>query len=111
VTPTSPSWGDVEGFLKADGWREVPGGERGGERRWHVFFEKVLDDGRVLVTHISHSRQKALSPGRFGAILRHELEVSKEEFWACLRSGRPAERPIEVDEPEPTEHEACPNCA
>ena len=42
MTPTAPTWGDVEDFLDADGWRQVEKGERGGSRSRHVFYEKTL---------------------------------------------------------------------
>jgi len=107
VTPTAPAWGDIADFLASDGWREIKSGERGGSRRRHVFYEKVLDDGRVLQTHISHSASKTMSPGRFATILREDLEVSKEEFWNCVLTGEPVKRPVPVDEPDLIEHDAC----
>lgn len=105
MTPTSPSWGDVERFLAADGWRQIPPGERGGRRQSHIFFEKELSDGRLLQTHISHDRSSTISPGRFSAILREQLEVSRAEFWESVRSGKPVERPAKMDAEEATEHE------
>jgi hypothetical protein len=103
LTPTAPSWDDIVSFLTADGWREIP--QHGGRRQRHVFYEKVLDDGRVLQTHVSHSGQKAISPGRFSSILRYDLETSKDDLWECIRTGRPVDRPVAVDE-GPVEHEA-----
>jgi len=70
-----------------------------------VFYEKTLDDGRVLQTHLSHSGQETMSAGRFSGILRHQLEVSREEFWQCVRLRKPVTRAVEVDE-GPVEHEA-----
>lgn len=98
MTPTSPTWGDIRDFLAADGWRELPSGARGGSQTDHVWFEKVLDDRRVLRAKISHAKQKTVSAGRFRAIARHELEVSVPEFWECIRSGKPVERPVEVED-------------
>ncbi|MCW3048718.1 MAG: cytotoxic translational repressor of toxin-antitoxin stability system [Solirubrobacterales bacterium] len=101
MTPTSPTWGDIRDFLAADKWRELPSGERGGSQTDHVWFEKVLDDGRVLRAKVSHAKQKTVSAGRFRAIARHErheLEVSVPEFWECIRSGQPVARPVEVEE-------------
>lgn len=105
MTPNAPTWDDVEAFLAADGWRRVPSRERGGKRQRHVFYEKVTEDGRLLQTHVSHSGRKTISPGRFAGILRYDLEVSKEEFWGCIRIGRPAQRPVTLDE-GPVEHES-----
>ena len=105
MTPTSPSWADVEKFLGVDGWRQIPAGERGGRRQTHIFFEKLLPDGRLLQTHISHDRSKKISPGRFGTILREQLEVSRADFWDGIRSGEPISRPVETEE-VPVEHDA-----
>lgn len=46
-----------------------------------------------------------MSPGRFGAILRDQLEVSRSEFWECIRTRKPVDRPVETEEP-PVEHPA-----
>ncbi len=104
MTPSSPTWGDVRDFLDADGWRKIETGARGGARSRHVFYEKVLDDGRVLQTHVSHAAQKSVSAGRFTSILGHQLEVSREDFWECIRTRKPVDRPVEVEE-GPVEHE------
>jgi hypothetical protein len=106
VTPDSASWGEIERFLESDGWREIPGSERGGKRQTHIFFEKQLGDERMLQTHISHDRSTRPSPGAFSSILRLQLEVSRGEFWEALRSGEPVERPVELDSDRPVEHEA-----
>jgi hypothetical protein len=106
MTPTSPTWGDVENFLGADGWTQTRPGQRGGRRQSHIFYEKLLPDGRVLQTHISHDRGATISAGRFGSILREQLEVSRREFWDAIRSGNPVARPVPVDEEKPPEHEA-----
>lgn len=106
MTPASPSWGDVAEFLAADRWRRIPAGERGGRRQSHVFFEKELPDGRMLQTHISHDRSSTISPGRFGMILREQLEVSRAEFWEAIRNGEPVDRPAAKDDDEAVEHEA-----
>lgn len=105
MTPSSPTWSDIRDFLDADGWREIEPGSPGGRRSRHLFYEKVLDDGRVLQTHVSHARQKTVSAGRFGAILRYQLEISREDFWECIRKREPVDRPVEV-EVGPKEHEA-----
>jgi hypothetical protein len=98
VTAAAPTWGEVEQFLGIDGWRQLPARERGGSRQPHIFFEKVLADRRVLQTHISHDGGARMSPGRFSSILRHQLEVSRTEFWNALETGAPVERPVDLDE-------------
>lgn len=88
--------------MKVDGWRQLPSSGRSS----HIFFEKALDDGRVLQTHVSHSRDERPSPGRFSAILREQLEVSRQEFWNALRTGERVDRPVAAEGEQPVEHEA-----
>jgi len=102
VTAAAPSWGEIEEFLKIDGWRQLPSAGRSS----HVFFEKVLDDGRVLQTHVSHSRDKRPSPGRFSVMLREQIEISREQFWTALTSGEAVDRPAAAEAEHPVEHEA-----
>lgn len=100
MTPNSPTFGDIRRFLKIDGWREVPPQERGGSRQRHIFFEKVLSEGRVLRTKVSHADQKSPTPGTWRQIARHELEVAPDAFWECLRTGEPVARPAPTEEIE-----------
>ena len=81
----TPTWGQVERFCRIDGWREV-------RRTGHVHFEKALSDGTVLRTHRSFSSRQTMSPGRFRAILRHQLRVSEEQFWQALETRKRVDR-------------------
>jgi len=90
----TPTWGRVEQFCRIDGWAEA-------RRTDHVFFEKVLDDGTVLRTHRSFASTKTMSPGRFKAILRSQLQVSGDDFWRALDTGQPVVRPSKVPEDVP----------
>lgn len=94
VTPNSPTWGDIQAFLAADGWRKLPSAERGGKRAKPIFYEKGLADRPTLETHASHSDDKTVFAGLFGQILRAQLEVSRADFWECIRSGTPVDRPV-----------------
>ena len=106
MTPASPTWADIEAFLVADEWRKLLGGERGGSSSDHVFYEKLAPDGRLLQTHVSHSSKKTVSAGRFGSILREQLEVSRQDFWRCIQTGKPVERPVPVDDRATVRHPA-----
>jgi hypothetical protein len=97
MTPTSPTWGDIATFLGIDGWTELPASARGGKRQRHIFFEKLLDDGRLLRTHISHDRASGAGAYAFALILKEQLEVGREEFWEAIRSGVPVSRPVPTD--------------
>lgn len=106
MTPDAPTWGEIEKFLQADGWIRLAASSRGGSSENHVFFEKLLDSGELLQTHISHSRRGPPSPGRFGLILRQQIKVSRAQFWEALRSGEPVARPAPVEAEQQVEHEA-----
>jgi hypothetical protein len=106
MTPNAPTWGEMEKFLQADGWRRLPASSRGGSSENHIFFEKLLDGGELLQTHISHSRRGGPSPGRFGVILREQIKVSRAQFWEALSSGEPVARPAPVETEQQVEHEA-----
>lgn len=106
MTAPAPTWGEIEEFVKIDGWRSLSGRERGGPRKRHAFWEKVLPDGRVLQTHVSHSAEKRPAARAFRLILSTQLEVSREAFWEALQSGEPVDRPLPFEEAEAVEHEA-----
>lgn len=80
-----PNWAEVEKFCTIDGWAEV-------RRTSHVHYEKVLASGVVLRTHRSFASRKTMSPGRFKAVLRHQLRVTEDQFWTALVSGQPVDR-------------------
>jgi hypothetical protein len=105
MTPDAPTWGEIERFLEIDGWTRLPPASRGGSSQRHIFFEKLLDSGELLQTHISHSRAGRPSPGRFALILRNQIKVSRTDFWQALRTGEPVARPVAL-ETEHVEHEA-----
>jgi hypothetical protein len=105
MTPDAPTWGEMEKFLEADGWRRLPPSSRGGSGQRHIFFEKLLDSGELLQTHISHSRRGGPSPGRFGLILREQIKISRAEFWEALSSGESVTRPAPIETDQRIEHE------
>jgi hypothetical protein len=85
----TPAWSEVEAFCRIDGWVEVDLGRSAD----HRYYRLVLDDGTVLETRVSHSSKKTMSPGRWKAILRDQLQMSDEDFWSALRTKKPVERP------------------
>jgi hypothetical protein len=106
MTPNAPTWGEMEKFLQVDGWIRLPASSRGGSSENHIFFEKLLDSGELLQTHVSHSSRGRPSPGRFGVILREQIKVSRADFWEAPRSGEPAARPAPLEAEQPVEHQA-----
>lgn len=84
------SFGEIGRFCRLDGWQLSRSGP-------HEIWTRVLPDGTLARTQISHDAAKTPSPGRFRAILRDQLRVSEEAFWECVHSGKPVPRPVPVD--------------
>jgi len=49
---------------------------------WH--YERVLADGTVLRTKVSHALQKETPPHQWSKILRYQLFISEREFWDSI---------------------------
>jgi hypothetical protein len=91
---TTPTWGHIDAFCKADGWTNIGTTD-------HVQWQKVLPSGEVLKTHRSFAANKVIQPNRFGVILREQLKVSREEFWEAINTGSPVARPVELEDAPP----------
>jgi len=98
VPSRTPTWDEIEQFCAIDGWTHIRSTD-------HEFWQKTLVSGEVLETHTSFAAKKTMSQGRFAAILRNQLKVSRREFWNALKTRLPVERPTEEEEPPPT-HDA-----
>lgn len=75
---------DHQNFCLVEGWTERlrATGRRGTH---HVNFELVLPDGRILYTRISHPVDRSdYGPSIWAHILRDQLAVTAQEFWACV---------------------------
>lgn len=84
---SAPTWGDLVAFCKADQW-DSP------RQTKHAVYRKVLADGTALQTEASRGKDSgSIGAGLFHFILRVELQVSEDEFWAAIRTGEPASRP------------------
>lgn len=83
----APTRQDHDAFCKNEGWQRVRDA-RGRTGTHHVTYELTLPDGRVLRTRISHPPGRVTyGPALWAHILRDQLQVTEEEFWACARDG------------------------
>jgi hypothetical protein len=93
-----PSFEDLRRFCEIDGWEElrrVRGGT-GDHRR----YRKVLVDGTILRTRVSHGHGEIGDPGLWTRIWRDQLGLETEDaFWQALRDGRPVNRGGAAAEP------------
>ena len=81
----APTRADHQKFCEREGWTQVRTA-RGRTGTHHITFELTLPDGRVLRTRISHPPDRS-TYGRalWGHILRDQLDVTEDVFWACVR--------------------------
>lgn len=86
-----PTRRDHQQFCLKEGWTQVRNARgRGGH---HVTFELNLPDGRVLRTRISPPpNRQSYGPSIWAHILRDQLDVNEEEFWACVREDTMPQR-------------------
>jgi hypothetical protein len=79
-----PTRKDHQSFCLTEGWTQVRNAR--GKGGHHVTFELTLPDGQVLRTRISHPpNRQTYGPSIWAHILRDQLQVSEDEFWACVR--------------------------
>lgn len=77
---------DLKAFLEHDGWSEEPNLARGRARRGdHRRYRKELADGSTLRTKVSHALREEIGPDLFRHILRDQLRVTEERFWAVVK--------------------------
>lgn len=95
-----PTHQDHEKFCAVEGWTPVRDA-RGRTGTHHVTYELHLPDGRVLRTRISHPPDRTTyGSSLWSHILRDQLQVSEEEFWACVRDGIKPGRGVPEARPE-----------
>jgi hypothetical protein len=100
MTWPQPTREDHERFCKNEGWRRLRDA-RGRTGTHHITYELDLPDGGVLRAQISHPPDRTTyGPSLWAHILRDQLRVSDEEFWACVREGR---RPGRGERPMPSD--------
>ncbi len=79
-------------FCTVEGWDRVRDA-RGRTGTHHVTYELPLHDGRVLRTRISPPVDRtAYGAALWRHILRDQLDVSDDEFWACVLHDRLPDR-------------------
>lgn len=76
-----PTRADHKRFVLTEGWQEVASSH-------HETYEREVSDGRVLRTRISRPPNRTTYGARMWAhILRDQLDVTVDEFWACVQDG------------------------
>lgn len=87
-------------FCQVEGWTNVRSAQ-GRRGTHHDTFELMLPNGNVLSTRVSRPPDRSTyGKSVWSHILRDQLDVTEEEFWAAVEEG---ELPDRGAIPEPTE--------
>ena len=69
-----PKFRDVKRYCENNGWALIRNTD-------HFYYEKVLLNGTVLRTKVSHALHKEIPSHFWQRILKHQLQVTEDEFW------------------------------
>ncbi|GAB6275429.1 MAG: hypothetical protein STSR0004_22970 [Peptococcaceae bacterium] len=72
-----PKFGDLKKFCDKNGWVEIRNTD-------HWYYEKVLADGTVLITKVSHALHKEIPKHLWKRILEKQLKITEKDFWNKL---------------------------
>lgn len=71
-------------FCDIEGWETILNA-RGKPVVHHITFELALSDGRILRTRISRpANNERYGASLWAAIVRDQLDVTEDSFWACV---------------------------
>ncbi|WP_405767880.1 cytotoxic translational repressor of toxin-antitoxin stability system [Streptomyces sp. NBC_01538] len=83
-----------ERFCVVEDWERVRDA-RGRTGTRHVTYESTLHDGRILRTRISHPVDRTVyGAALWSHILRDQLDVTENEFWACVLDAKLPDRGV-----------------
>jgi hypothetical protein len=72
-----PLFRDLKKYCEKNGWVMIRNTD-------HWYYEKVLADGTLLQTKVSHAVHKEIPSNLWKLILKKQLKISEEEFWKNL---------------------------
>lgn len=72
-----PKFGDLKRYCEKNGWILV-------HNKDHWYYEKVLADGSLLRTRVSHAVNKEIPRQLWQRILKKQLRITEQEFWKSL---------------------------
>ena len=72
-----PLFRDLKKYCEKNGWVMIRNTD-------HWYYEKVLADGTLLQTKVSHAVHKEIPSNLWKFILKKQLKISEDEFWKNL---------------------------
>ncbi|GAA3585402.1 hypothetical protein GCM10022222_82460 [Amycolatopsis ultiminotia] len=91
-----PTRKDHQAFCRTEEWVEVRNAR--GKTGHHATYELTLPDGWILRTRISHPpNRQVYGKNLWAHVLRDQLDVTEDEFWACVRDRTRPARGVTVE--------------
>jgi hypothetical protein len=88
VTRPAPTRSDHQTFCETEGWEPVRNARGKLSGHHAATYQLRLHDGRILRTRISHPPDSSTyGASIWSHILRDQLDVDEDAFWACVRDG------------------------
>ena len=87
---------DLRTYLEHDGWHQERNLARGRARTGdHIRYRRELPDGTIRRTKVSHALRDEIGPDLLRHILRDQLGVTEERFWAVVKgqASEPEQEP------------------
>lgn len=102
VTPQQVTRADHRKFCETEGWQPVLNA-RGKPTTHHITLELELPDGHILRTRISRpaDQKHVYSDDLLGHLFKDQLQVTVDEFWACVSDGIKPDRDRQQPAPPP----------
>ncbi len=88
-----PTFAELPRFTEVEGWldKDTESGKRKGDHHRYVFTTPL---GERLFTRISHGRGHIHDADLFRHMLRDQLRLSEEAFWAAVDDAAVPDRPF-----------------
>jgi hypothetical protein len=88
-----PTYRELRKFVEVEGWedKDKVSRKKEGDHKRYVF---TTPTGERLFTRISHGRDKIQDPDLFQHILRDQLKIDEDQFWAAVDLGKIPVRPV-----------------
>lgn len=81
-----PTFQELIRFVQVEGWedKDKKSGKKKGDHHRYVF---TTPNGARLFTRISHGKGQIYNPDLFLHILRDQLGINADQFWAVVDNG------------------------
>lgn len=80
-------------FVETEGWERLGTARKRSGTGDHHRYKLPLANGEILYTRVSHGSGQLDDAQLIARIYRDQLQVTEEQFWACVEHGTLPPRP------------------